>query len=161
MKSTKSEALDRLVLLLKPKLKRLGFKKRGLTWSVPGKDCTLIINIQKSAYGPGAYLNAGLFLHMIHPDANSRKIYYKSDIYFRINNMISHHNQELEMLVRMLEQGEAPSDGSCDQLCNGLMEVIEDLLNLLDLRALRLRLEQLAEYSLIDPKVRKIVSECP
>lgn len=149
------------MLLLKPKLKQCGFKKRGLTWSVAGKDCTLIINIQKSIFGPGAYLNAGLFLHALHPDANSRRLFYQSDIYFRVANVIPHHNQELAVLVRRLEQGESMSDGSCDQLCNGLMEVIAGLLHLLDLGALRLRVEQLAEYSLVNPEVRKFVLECP
>lgn len=152
---------ERLALLLSPKLKQLGFKRRRLSWSVSGKDCTLVFNIQKSAYGPGAYLNAGLFLHRFHPDPSTRHLYYKSDLHFRISNLISNQRSELALLVRGLEQGESATDPACIRLCDGLMEVVSELMLLLDVNVLRLQAKRLSEFSLILPDARQMLLESP
>ena len=48
-----------------PQLKVLGFRKKGQTWWLSNVETTSVINIQKSPYGPGIYINLGVYVKQL------------------------------------------------------------------------------------------------
>jgi Domain of unknown function (DUF4304) len=48
-----------------PSLKQLGFKKKARTWWRTSGDAVQVINLQKSPYGPGVYVNIGVYVRSL------------------------------------------------------------------------------------------------
>jgi hypothetical protein len=54
---------DHLLKELTPALRKLGFKKKGMTWRRDSGDLIDVVNIQGSRWGGGAfYVNVGIYL---------------------------------------------------------------------------------------------------
>ncbi|WP_426210634.1 DUF4304 domain-containing protein [Massilia sp. TWP1-3-3] len=48
-----------------PQLKALGFRKQGQTWWLSNIETIGVINIQKSSFGPGVYINLGVYVKQL------------------------------------------------------------------------------------------------
>ncbi len=87
IKQTQQDTL----LLVKEKLKPLGFKKRGTSWNRRLDDVVSTFNVQKSLDGSVFYINVAIFV-----DPN--KVvgpylpYYKADIRYRLDEFIGNDN---------------------------------------------------------------------
>lgn len=49
-------------------LKPLGFRKRRSTWHLLRPETVLVVNVQKSEFGPTCYVNLGVYLRALGPE---------------------------------------------------------------------------------------------
>jgi hypothetical protein len=157
-KPIKLSAAEILAMALAPRVKALGFKKQGLNWSLKSNDCTLAFNIQKSAWGPGIYFNAGLFINALHSGEVQRPLHNRADINGRIVDLLPDNRTQLRDLVRKLEEGHVLSAQEVEFVSEGLTAIaIPELIACFDLKALQRHMKRFEDVWAISPEVSSFV----
>ncbi len=61
--------IQRLAQAVSPLLKQAGFKKKGQSWRFSTPETIAVLNLQKSQWGPGYYVNLGVLIRALdtHP----------------------------------------------------------------------------------------------
>ena len=66
-------------------LKPLGFRKRRSTWHLLQPETVLVVNVQKSEFGPTCYLNLGVYLRALGPETTPPE--YRCHIRTRLDRL--------------------------------------------------------------------------
>jgi hypothetical protein len=77
-------------------LKPLGFKKTRATWRRTSDETVLVLNVQKSDFGPTLYVNLGVYLRRLGAETTPPE--YRCHIRARLNRVVEDARPLLESL---------------------------------------------------------------
>ncbi|SDA69258.1 DUF4304 domain-containing protein [Sinorhizobium sp. NFACC03] len=80
---------DAVSSLLKP----LGFRRKSSSWYLENDETVLIVNVQRSQFGPQYYLNFSVVIRAISTVPQPKE--YHGDIRFRLEETLPAHSHEL------------------------------------------------------------------
>lgn len=78
--------IKKLAQAIAPVMKQAGFKKRGQSWRFDTPETIVVLNLQKSQWGPGYFINLGVLIRALNP--HSQPDVFSCPIQTRLKNLL-------------------------------------------------------------------------